>query len=358
VKILIVRLGSLGDLVHTVPVAAALRAELPGARIDWLVDDRYGAILDLVPAVDRRVVISPTRALRADRPGHPADRRFSGRAGLLAAIRWMRRQQYDVALDLQGLIKSAVLARSSGATRVVGFAREQLRERQARLFYGETIAPPAGSLRHVVHKNLAALGVLGLPVPGRPAFPIDVPLSPALDTVRRELSVAGAERFALINPGAAWPNKRWPPERFGRVAAVLRQTRGLGSVVSWGPGEQGLAARVVAASEGAAVAAPPTSVGDLLAIAGASELAVSGDTGPLHLAAAAGAPVVAVFGPTDPGRNGPWDERDISLSRFADCVCHYERRCRRSSPCIEAITVEDVLAAIERRLAHRVHEQS
>jgi heptosyltransferase I len=355
VKVLIVRLGSLGDIVHTVPVAAALRAGLPDARLDWLVDDRYAAILDHVPAVQRRVVISPARALRADRPGHAADVRFSGRAGLVGAIRWMRRQQYDAVIDLQGLIKSAVLARASGATRIIGFERAHLRERQARAFYTETVTPRADLPRHVVFKNLSALGAFGLSVPPSPAFPIDVPLSPALDTVRRSLDAASLDGFALINPGAAWPNKRWPAERFGQVASALRRSRGLGSVVSWGPGEEGLAARVVEASGGAAVMAPPTGVGDLLAISRASQLAVSGDTGPLHVAAAAGAPVVAVFGPTDPARNGPWAPDDVSLSRFADCVCHYERRCRRSRPCIEDITVEDVLAAIERRLANRAH---
>jgi heptosyltransferase-1 len=350
-KILLVRLGSLGDLVHSLPVAAALRARHPAARIDWLVDARYSAILDLVPTIDRRVVISPAGPLRVDRPGHPGDQRFPGRLGLLSAIRWMRTQRYDAAVDLQGLIKSAALARASGARRVVGFDTAHLRERQARVFYSERVVPPDGV--HVVFKNLAVLPALDAPVPQVPCFPIDVPLSPAREALRGTLAAAGELAYALVNPGAAWPNKRWPAERFGAVAAALRDTRGLASVVSWGPGEEALAARVVSSSRGAAIAAPPTGIGDLLAIARDAVVAVSGDTGPLHLAAAVGTPVVAVFGPTDPGRNGPWSADDVSLSRFAECVCHYERRCRRERACIEDITVEDILGAIDRRLITR-----
>lgn len=351
-KLLLVRLGSLGDLVHALPVAAALRERYPEARIDWLVDARYSAILELVPILDRRIVISPSGRLRADRPGHPNDRRFSGWMGILPAIRDLRRRGYDAALDLQGLIKSAVLARASGARRIIGFDPDHLRERQARLFYTETCRPnPLPGRHHVIQKNLCLLPALGAAIPQELRFPIDVPLSPALDTIRHTLDAMGAPAFALINPGAAWPNKRWPADRFGAVAAALRARHGLASVVSWGRGEEDLAQRVVSASKGAAIAAPPTGIGDLVAIARGATLAVSGDTGPLHLAGAAGTPIVAVFGPTDAARNGPWSPADISLSRFADCVCHYERRCRRDRPCIEEITVEDVLGAIERRLA-------
>ncbi len=349
-NLLLVRLGSLGDIVHALPVAAALRERYPDARLDWLVDARHSAILDLVSIVDRRIVISPSGPLRRDRPGHPGDRQFAGRLGVLSAVRWLRQQRYDAAVDLQGLIKSAVLARSTGAGRVIGFDTAHLRERQARAFYTETVVPQAGT--HVVSKNLAALPALGVEIPATPRFPIDIPFSPAFEAIRPLIALdGGAPGYALINPGAAWPNKRWPADRFGAVAAALEQRHGLRAVVSWGPGEESLARAVVDASSGAAAVAPPTGIGDLLAIARGAVLAVSGDTGPLHLAAAVGTPVVAVFGPTDPGRNGPWSSEDVSLSRFTDCVCHYERRCRRQRPCIDEITIEDVLGAIERRLA-------
>ena len=127
------------------------------------------------------------------------------------------------------------------------------------------------------------------------------------------------------------------------------------SVVLWGPGEESLAAGIVLSSGGAAVAAPPTNVGDILALAERAAIVLSGDTGPLHLAGAVGAPIVALFGPTDPARNGPWDPDDISLSQYEACVCHYQRKCRRDRPCIEDLSVEDVRGAIDRRLASVRH---
>jgi ADP-heptose:LPS heptosyltransferase len=140
------------------------------------------------------------------------------------------------------------------------------------------------------------------------------------------------------------------------VGARLAGRHALLPVVLWGPGEQEVASRIVALSGGAAMLAPPTGIGDLLALAREARIVLSGDTGPLHLAAAVGAPIVALFGPTDPARNGPWATADISLSRFGDCVCHYQRRCRRSRACIEDISVEDVSGAIDRRLATAEHQ--
>ncbi len=330
-KILLVRLGALGDIVHALPVAAALRERYPDARIDWLVDVRHAALLDLVPVIDRRVAV---------------DSRRWGTA--LGGLRAIRRDRYDVALDIQGLVKSAVFARLSGAARVVGFTRPHLREKPAAWFYSEACDP--GAAIHVIDKNLSVLALFGI-AERRRRFPLAVPDSaasgPVVERVRRD----GAGGYALINPGAAWPNKQWPAARFGEVASALACRHALLPVVLWGPGEQALAAAVVEASGGTAMAAPPTGIGDLLALARGARLMVSGDTGPLHLAAAVGAPVVALFGPTDPARNGPWEAADISLSRFADCVCHYQRRCRRNSGCIEDIAVEDVRGAIDRRLA-------
>lgn len=348
-NILIVRLGSLGDIVHALPAAAALAERFPGAQIDWLVDARYRDILDCVPAVSRRLVVSTSRSAVARRAGGGLEARvFSGRRALPAAVAELRRSRYDVAFDLQGLLKSAVLARLSGARRVIGFAPAHLREASARWFYTETI-DPAGA-QHVVDKNLAALTAVGITQAPR-RFPIDVPPSPAVGDVARRLGLAAGGRFALINPGAAWPNKRWPPDRFGAAAAAMHARHGLRSAVLWGPGEESLAHDVAGRSSGAAAAAPPTSVADLVELARAACLMIAGDTGPLHIAAAAGTPIIGLFGPTDPRRNGPWDPADIALSQFDACVCHYQRRCRRTTSCLADIHVEDLVAAIDRRLA-------
>jgi ADP-heptose:LPS heptosyltransferase len=251
-----------------------------------------------------------------------------------------------VAFDFQGLMKSAVLARASGASRVAGFSIWHLREKTARPFYSETDDTADNEAEHVIHKNLHLLQLVGVQTP-RIEFPLAPVVSRALDEVRRDM---GPGPFALVNPGAAWPNKRWPPSRFGEVAAFLSEVRGLRSIVLWGPGEQAVAQAVVAASNGAARQAPPTDIPDLVALSRNAALVVSGDTGPLHIAAAVGTPVVALFGPTNPRRNGPWAPADVTVSRFDGCACHYERKCHESRWCLESISVAEVTAAIQQRL--------
>jgi lipopolysaccharide heptosyltransferase I len=327
-NILIVRLGALGDIIHTIPAVAALRRAFPDTRIDWLVDAKHRAVVELVTVIDRIVALErPTLRAWTD------------------VARRLRQVRYDAAIDFQGLMKSALLARASGATRVIGFSIWHLREKGARPFYSDTDG--AGPDVHVILKNLRLLRTLGVTDEC-----ISFPLARVQSDVAEQVRASTGERpFALINPGAAWPNKRWPADRYGEVAAFLREVRGLSSVVLWGPGEQSLAQSVVEASAGAAHMAPPTGLGDLLALSRAATLMISGDTGPLHIAAAAGTPTVAIFGPTDPGRNGPWSPDDIALSRFGVCGCHYDRRCHESLWCLADLSVGEVTAAIQQRLA-------
>jgi len=338
-RFLIVRLGALGDVVHAIPVAAALRHAFPAARIDWLVSAKHREILDLVPVIDRRLVIN-------DRGG------ASGGTSIVAAIGELRRSRYDVAIDLQGLIKSAVLARSSGAPRVVGFSSRYARERAARLFYTDAYDPGRGGLfdpretRHVVDINLGLLSVLGIKATTR-EFPIEDIDSDAARSVRQQTG----GRYALLNPGAAWPNKRWPPARLAAIAIALRARHGLMSVVLWGPGEETLAAEVVAGADDAAVVSPRTSIADLVALARRAALMVSGDTGPTHIAAALGTPIVGIYGPTRPARNGPMSPLDITVSRDSVCQCHHLRRCKLDRMCLLDIEVAEVVDAVERRLA-------
>jgi heptosyltransferase I len=330
-SILVVRLGALGDLVHALPAVAAMRRAWPGARIDWLVDGRYASLLALVPVIDRAIVVGGAA-------GGPARR----------VIRELRRERYDIAIDFQGLMKSAAFARFAGARETAGFTARQLREPAAALFYTKRVRGDVSG--HVIRKNLSLVHALGAS-----ADMIECPLKEPASSVVAELKtrVGGAPGapFAVINPGAGWPNKQWPAGRFGAIAAHLRRRHGLASIVLWGPGEADLAAQVAASSGGAATVAPATSVADIVAIARASALFVAGDTGPLQLAAASGAPIVGVFGPTNPVRNGPWSSEDICLSRFDECECHHKRRCRRTTPCIDGISVEEVAGAIDRRLA-------
>lgn len=326
-RFLIVRLGSLGDVIHGVPVVGALRQRFPDASIEWAVDRRYVELLALVRGLDRTIAVDTRGAL----------------SRLAATIADLRRGDYACAFDLQGLLKSAVLARLAGARKTVGFTRAHLRERAAALFYSDAIEPRGA---HVIEKNLSLLAVVGIERPAV-SFPIDVPRTTASDAVTTRFP----DGYAVVNPGAAWPNKRWPPERFGAVAQALRERIAVPSIVLWGPGEERLATAVVDASRGAAQLSPPTTIVDLFAIARGARLIVSGDTGPLHVAAAVGTPVVALFGPTRAERNGPWSPDDVSISRTHMCACIYERRCRRQVPCIDDISVADVVRAIEQRVS-------
>jgi lipopolysaccharide heptosyltransferase I len=341
-RVLLVRLGALGDVVHAIPVAAALRRAFPAVRLDWLVSARHRAILDLVPILDRRLVIDAGEG--------------AARPTLWSAVRALRQSRYDVAIDLQGLVKSAALARSSGAARVVGFASSYLRERLARPFYTEVYDPGCDGIydpretRHVVEINLGLLTPLGITAVV-PEFPIE----PVNSAVASEVLDRTGGRYALLNPGAQWPNKRWPPSRLGRLAAVLRERHGLMSVALWGDGERELADAVAAQAEGAAFAAPRATIADLVALSRGAAVMVSGDTGPVHMAAAVGTPIVGIFGPTRPSRNGPWSAADVTVSRADVCQCHHLRRCTRDRMCLLDIGVDEVVAAVERRLGVGSH---
>ena len=340
-RVLIVRLGALGDVIHTIPVAAALRRRFPDAAIDWVVDERHAALLELVPGLDRRLVL---RTRSRSVPGAWLELRTA-----------LRKVPYDIALDVQGLGKSALATRLSGARRIVGFAPAFLREGWARWLYGETVDP--GRPGHVVDRNLGLLGALGM-ADGGWRFPLEVRATPAAAALRQRLGPPG---YAVINPNAAWSTKRWPPERFGALADHLRRVHGRPAVVIWGPGDENRAAAVAAASGGAAAVAPPTDLVDLAALLRAAALLVSGDTGPLHLAAALGTPVVGIYGPSDPRRNGPWSPDDEVASAFRDCgraarraargrPAPMVRRCRARTGCLASVTVEQVRAAVDRRL--------
>jgi len=326
-RFLLVRLGSLGDVIHAIPAAAALRAFSPDAQIDWLVDPHYAGVVRMVRSVDGTIPVDPR----------------GPKGELLATIRALRARRYDAAFDVQGLIKSAVLTRLAGARRTFGLPRQHLRERLAGLFY--TDAPDLGGAVHVVHKALTMIAAVGVE-PSPPAFPLDLPLSPPA----AQVSTRHPGGFALLNPGGAWPNKQWPAERFGELARRIRAAHGLPSVVIWGPGEEAQAALAVAASQGAAELSPPTRIADLFALSKAARVVVSGDTGPLHIAGAVGAPLVALFGPTIAERNGPWVPADVVVARTAQCVCLYQRYCRRGAPCIDEIGVDEVAAAVATRL--------
>jgi ADP-heptose:LPS heptosyltransferase len=332
VKALLVRLSSIGDVVHTLPALAALQRH--GWEAGWIVEPPARGLLQDNPLLAQVVSAPAAKALRW------------GTA--LGALRALRAARYDAALDFQGLWKSAAWARLSGARRVLGYARPWRREPSSAVLLRERVTRPAGFV-HVIDKNLALLRPLGIEAVGLREFPLPL-CGEAIARVDRGLAGLGGGEVAILNPGGGWASKLWPAEHFGELARALH-ARGLRPLVSWGPGEDTLADRVVAASDGAAVRSFPTSLLDFAELARRARLVVAADTGPLHLACAVGTPVVALFGPTDPARNGPFAPGDLVVRRVPPCAPCYRRSCGVHAGVMAEIPVAEVLTAVERRLA-------
>jgi ADP-heptose:LPS heptosyltransferase len=331
-KVLLVRLSAIGDVVHTLPTLAALHRA--GHEVSWLVEPPARDLLTDNPALHQVVYA-------------PRSRQFVF-ADARNAVQALRARKLDVALDLQGLWKSVAWARLSGAKRTIGYARAARREGSSALLLHEDMALPSGIV-HVIDKNLALLRTLGIEAVGDRTFPLP-PAEAATKRVTAELAAAGLRDYAIVNPGGGWTSKLWPVESMGALARALK-ARGLTPLVTWGPGEQDLAARVVTASDGAARTSFPTTIPELIELLRRARLVVAADTGPLHLACAVGTPVVALFGPTDPARNGPFAAEDEVVSRRPACFPCYRRGCAVHDGVMKAIDVADVVAAVDRRLA-------
>jgi heptosyltransferase-1 len=339
-SILIVRLGAMGDIIHTLPAVAALRNTLPDARIGWIVEERWAELLcaknsprsgacnparplvDFVHAID-------TKAWRKSLLSKATQRQIS------SALREVRDLKYEIAVDFQGALKSAVIARCSGAGTIVG--QQPPRETPARVFYNRRIAT---TKVHVVEQYFSlAEGVIGksLPIP-TVEFPRD---DQAEADITNKLSGLGEKQFAIITPGAGWGAKQWPPERYGEVAKALADD-GLTPLVNSAPAEEALAQAVHTASSGKAHVIS-CSIAELIALTRRARLFIGGDTGPLHLAATLQIPVVAIFGPTDPARNGPYGTKSIVL-RNPDSKTSLSHT-SEPDPGLLQITVDEVISA-------------
>jgi heptosyltransferase-1 len=318
-RLLIVRLSAMGDVIHTLPAAQALRDLFPEAMIGWLIEERWVELL-CAPDTPRRGARSPQRPLAdwVHAVKLAAWRKSLFRLPTLEQIAkvWndVRTARYDVAVDLQGAIRSAVLARWSRAQVIYGAAGP--REAPASLGYTRPVVTRG---EHVIEQNLSIVEAVAgrrLSVPAV-KFPRD---EKAEQRVEQRLGQAGIGKFVMVNPGAGWGAKRWPAQRYGLVARALADC-GVRAVVNYGPGEEELAREVEAASGGSAKALQ-CSISELIALTRRARLFIGGDTGPLHLAAAVRVPVVAIFGPTDPARNGPYGTRSVVLRNPASPTTH------------------------------------
>ncbi len=352
-RLLIVRLGSMGDVIHALPAATLLRRAFPAATLAWLIEERWAELLcapgtpRLGPRCPGRPLVDAVHVVNtlAWRAAPFSDETWREALG---AWREVRAAKYELALDFQGAVRTALMARWTGAEAVAGVERP--REHAASLFYTYTVE--AGGA-HVIEQNVAlAAAVAGVTaeVPE-----IELPLDAAAEqSCEQRLRLYGVRQFAILNPGAGWEGKQWPPERYGEVARGLARL-GLRCLINFGPGEEALARAAAGASAGAAEAVP-SSVSELIAFTRRAQLFVGGDTGPMHLAAALGVPVVALFGPTSPARNGPFGTCSVVLrSPLSPSTDSAERAAARSSrkrpdAGLMAITAEQVLEAARQLL--------
>lgn len=341
-SLLVVRLGAMGDVIHTIPAVTAIRALYPDMQIGWAIEERWAELLCAPTAqsgprsLERPVVDSVhlfnTKKWRKQLFAAGTRRQIS------SVFREIRGRSYDMAVDFQGAIKSALVARFAAATETAGFAKP--REAPARILYD---AKFAGSAEHVVEQYRAlAEAVIGSRLPAvTPDFPHDA---------EAEASIADRfppdERIVILNPGAGWAAKQWPAERYGQVAKTLAE-EGFTPVINHGPGEENLALAAQTASQGSVVAISST-ISELIALTRRAQLFIGGDTGPMHLAAALRVPVVALFGPTDPARNGPFATRSEVLRHAASRTSLSHTSV--PDPGLLQISAEQVLQAARRLL--------
>ena len=340
---LVIRLSSIGDIIHTLPAVAALGEAFPGARIDWTIEPRYAPLLQGNPFV-RRVLAFDTLGWR---------RRLASAITLEEVVRSLlelHELPFDAAIDFQGLLKSALIARLSRARQRVGFSEYGLREPLAAAFYTERVPIREGV--HVVEESLALVERLGAERPSREHWRFPLPRRAEDDQfIEQQLTKLEVQEFMIINPGGGWMAKRWAPENYAELIQRLERELPWKILVTGSPEEEPLIEGIITRAKSSQARLFRSTLTQFITLARRAKLFVGGDTGPQHLAAAVGTPIVAIYGPTDPARNGPFCAADIALSNYGP-IDHTRRGAKQSY--LPGISVEAVLEAVHQRRA-RAH---
>ncbi len=307
-RILVVRLGAMGDIIHALPAVASLKQSFPHSEVTWAVESKWTPLLEGNPFVDRLAEV--------DRHSLPA---------LLAMREKLRMSHFDLAVDLQGLIKSALVAASARPERIAGFHRSQVREQFAALFYSHATKTHSA---HVVEQNLELVKSVGATSLVRSFF--IPPGKPEGELPRRD--------YVLASPLAGWTSKQWPAENYTELARMLDREFGLDLVLNVPPNSPAIPGTKVHES----------SLAGLIHATRRAIAVVGVDSGPLHLAAALGKHGVAIFGPTDPARNGPYGNTFVVL-RSPNAITSYKRRDVIDSSMLD-ISPKAVFASLKSRV--------
>jgi len=341
-KILILKFSALGDVVHTLPIAATIRKSLPDSYIAWMVEERYQDILAGNPDIDE-VIPLRTKVWRKNWNSKSLGE-------ILHTIKTLRRQNFDLVLDLHGLLKSGIIAGLSGAPTRVGFHRKNCKEKINTLFTNRK-APYIADGLHVVDITLTLLQTALGKIEKTKLFPLQVP---------DEMDATVAHFFDQnpdltrrpiigINPGAGFESKQWELVRFAELADRVSEELGASILLTWGPGEELKAQQISAHMKQKNWIAPPTSILESIALYKRMALLVSCDSGPLHLVAALGIPTVSIFGPTDPTRNGAYGVNHEAVYKVLACSFCWKKTCPLGTKeCMQQVTVDEVFQAVKK----------
>jgi len=334
-RFLVVRLGSLGDIVHTFPAVAGLRQSFPNSEIVWLTHPRWQFLVESSSLASQVWTVE--------------SRSWSS---LREAISRVRKTEWTASIDYQGLWKSASLPFLGGVKRRIGFSSATIREFAVPLLYTDRVRSTA---RHIADQN-GELSLRAGALRSLATFSLHVPAAGDA-TATKFLQDAVVARYIVLSPGGGWRSKCWPPERFGALCGKIHGALGLRCIVNYGPGENELAAAVRAASGEADPLLYGGELGPLMGVLSRALCVVGGDTGPLHLAVALGTPAVALFGPTDPARNGPYRQANPRTEASAEDIVFRapgvtttHQRGGQPHPSMLAIEVDSVFEAVRRRI--------
>lgn len=329
---LIIRLSSLGDIIHTLPAFSAMRKNFAQADIAWVVEEKGKEILDLVPGITRVITVKAKK-------WKASSRKFWSE---IFRVRREIRNKDQTALDFQGLIKSGLMAFLSGAEKRLGFHRKNLKEPLASLFYTERLKEIPEE-NHVIDKNLGLLTLLGIDE-DQYEFPFRIPreISESVAAMLEEAGYRSSGTLVVFNVGAAWETKRWFPQRWAEVIERMRKEKEIFPFLLWGNDAEKLLAEEISRKTGA-VLSPTLNLKEVVALVEKASLIVSGDTFALQAACALGRPVVGIFGPTNPSRNGPFSPKDKIAFHKMPCSYCYRRKCP-TMECLKKITAEEVFS--------------
>ena len=339
-NILLIKPSSLGDIVHAMPTCAAIRRAYPMARLTWLVKRQWAGLVERIDGVDRVWSVESTLQ------------------GWLSQVASLRAERFDLVVDLQGLFRSAAIGRLTGTPLLVGFANGR---EGSPWFYSTRVTVPQSEM-HAVDRYLLVAKALGAAEPGTPEFQFRIPQTD-YDEVDRLLSQSGVTpgmSWVAMNVSARWPTKRWPAASFAEVADRLRQ-EGCGAVVMIGGPDE----RADVAAVSGMMKTPPidlagaTTVGLLPALLSRASMLITNDSGPMHVAAAVGIPVVALFGPTSAVRTGPYGVGHDLLTGKVPCSPCFSRTCHNALPleCLKLVSPQQVLAAVRAQRSLRMVSQ-